>query len=295
MPLDGSAFSEKISGNAVDLAVKLGMEIILLSILSPGEKKLLPKRQEYLDSQADIMQKQIEVEAKGSAYKDKVKGEVVMGQPADEILRYIDKNNIDIVAMATHGRSGIGSLAMGSVAYNVVRTAKVPVLLVRSVARKQVAKERLSTGIILVPLDGSKPGESVLQPVQVLAKQFGTENCEVVLLSVCEPSPVKSGYSRVIISEGEASAGKEAFMHRMAAQQYLAKLGKRIKSGGIKVRNEVLTGDPAEKITDYAREIKADLIAMATHGRTGISRLAYGSVAENVIRGISNPIFLVRP
>jgi len=295
VPLDSSAFSEKIIGKAIDLAINLGLEVILLNVLSPGEQKLIPVRNNYLNNQVARMHEQIEAETKECSPKNKIKGEVITGQPANEILRYIKNNNINLVGMATHGRSGIGSLTMGSVAYKVMMTSKIPVILVRSVDSKPVTHNKSLTRKIMLPLDGSKQGESVLQPVRTLAEQFGIGRSEVILLSVCEPSPVKSGYPRVAISEGEESAGQKAFIHKLTAQHYLDDLGKQIRTSGIKVSTEVLSGDPAEKIIDHACEIKANLIAMATHGRSGISRFAYGSVAEKVIRSTSTPILIVRP
>jgi hypothetical protein len=103
----------------------------------------------------------------------KVRGELTMGKPADEIVRFAEDNGIDLIMMGTHGRSGVNRWAMGSVAYKVVRGVKIPVWLVRQGVSPDVLEDRLPEKKILVPLDGSNEGEQVLPFVESLAEQWG--------------------------------------------------------------------------------------------------------------------------
>ena len=87
---------------------------------------------------------------------------------------------------------------------------------------------------------------------------------------------------------------------RQASKQYLRGVEKRLKDAGLDVRSEVLVAkttaaNPAEEIIDYVHRNPFNLIAMSTHGRYGLTRWAYGSVADRVLHGVSNPLFLIRP
>jgi len=148
--------------------------------------------------------------------------------------------------------------------------------------------------MILVPLDGSELAELVLPHVEMLAKA-GVEPAEVVLLRVCELARmVMGGYGEAvgqmaILTEQAAAACKAD------AEEYLAAMEERLKEKGLKVRTVLLEGDSANEILDYAANNPVDLIAMGSHGRSGISRWAYGSVASKVLRGIATPILVVTP
>jgi len=221
-------------------------------------------------------------------------GELVIGgSPAEEIVRYVDKNNIDLILMATHGRSGVNRWAMGSVAYKVLRASRVPVWLVRAGMSKEVAEDRLATRTILVPLDGSKLAELVLPHVEALAKQWADGQVEVILLRVCEPPVISADYPPTMPLSWEEHMALETTKCKLVSRPYLAEVEKRLKDAGLKVRQDVPLGNAAEAIIDYSQKHQASLIAMITHGRSGISRWVYGSVAEKVMLGTFTPVLLV--
>lgn len=148
--------------------------------------------------------------------------------------------------------------------------------------------------MILVPLDGSELAERVLPHVEMLVKACEGP-VELVLLQACEPArPMVAGYGEAV---GQAAilAEQAAEVCRAEAGEYLAATEKKLKKKGFKVRSELVIGSPGEEILDYAANNPVDLIAMASHGRSGISRWAYGSVASKVLRGISTPILVVTP
>ncbi len=149
---------------------------------------------------------------------------------------------------------------------------------------------------ILVPLDGSELAESVFPHVETLARQTSAWPADVVLIRVCEPARmVMAGYGSDAIGQAAIIADQAAAVVREDAEKYLDEVEKRLRASGLKVRTELLMGDPAEEILEYAANNPVDLIAMATHGRSGISRWAYGSVASKVLRGIDTPLLLVTP
>ncbi len=138
---------------------------------------------------------------------------------------------------------------------------------------------------ILVPLDGSELAECVLPHVKAIAVGNGTG--KVVLLRIVEPLP--AGTPPAVDFEVVQKAGVKA------AEEYLARIKARLNKEGLNVEAKVLTGRPAETITEFAQREKADIIALATHGRSGISRWVFGSVADRLVRSSSVPVLLIRP
>ena len=146
---------------------------------------------------------------------------------------------------------------------------------------------------ILVPLDGSKIGETALPVIEELVSKLKPGlKVEVTLLQVV------SSLTHWIVA-GEASAPvsyteKELELIKQKAKDYLDKTGEDLRSKGTIVKTRVGVGNAAEEIIKVADEINADLIAMSTHGRSGLSRWAFGSVTARVLRGANAPILMVR-
>jgi len=141
--------------------------------------------------------------------------------------------------------------------------------------------------VILVPLDGSERAEAILPHVDDLARCY---RAKVVFLQVVEPEPLLIGPDVVYpIVNQEMMEGRT-----QAAEAYLAKRSAEFQERGIKVETRVAHGPVVEEIINRAERSKADLIAMASHGRTGLSRVFYGSVAAGVLNKVDRPLFLVR-
>lgn len=129
---------------------------------------------------------------------------------------------------------------------------------------------------VLVPLDGSDVAEAILSRVEELTAKLGAE---VVLLEVLSEAGVLPTTAHQEYNE---------------AKEYLDGITQRLRDQGIEASAAIRYGEPAEEIVDYAQANKVDLIAMSTHGRSGVSRWVFGSVAEKVLRGTDVPILLVR-
>jgi nucleotide-binding universal stress UspA family protein len=137
----------------------------------------------------------------------------------------------------------------------------------------------------IVPLDGSPVAETVLPFIIEIA---GPLDMEVVLLRVVQPVPpmVIEGSHHVVVEDVEA--------RQTDAEEYLAPLAVELRNRGVRVEAQVRRGQPADEIIAAARATRADLIAMSTHGRSGLGRLVFGSVAEAVLRQAGIPVFLLR-
>jgi nucleotide-binding universal stress UspA family protein len=146
---------------------------------------------------------------------------------------------------------------------------------------------------ILIPLDGSEIGEAALPYIEGLMSKLSPRvKLEFILFRVV---PLLTHY----IAAGELMApvaytGKEMAQIQRQARNYLNKVGKGIRSEKVSVEIRVVVGNAAEEIIKAADEIDVDLIAMSTHGRQGISRWAFGSVTDKVLRGGHKPMLLVR-
>jgi nucleotide-binding universal stress UspA family protein len=146
---------------------------------------------------------------------------------------------------------------------------------------------------VLVPLDGSKVGEAALPVIgQLVDKMAPGANVEIILIGVIT-------LLRHWVVVGEASAPvsyteEELKVIRDRVMDYLTKTGESLKNKGINVRTIVNTGNASEEILKAARENKVDLIAMSTHGRSGLRRLAFGSITDKVLRGSHIPVLMVR-
>lgn len=296
LPLDGSELAEVALSYAKGIASRFGLELLLLHVAGKGEAESLPLHRAYIDQTSDRVRREMaEVRDKTGGQTVVVKGEVGSGYPAEEILRYAAEKEIDLILMATHGRSGVRRWVLGSVADKVLRSAALPVLLVRAGMPKDTAYERWSRPKMLVPLDGSELAELVLPHVETLGSSEGGPGAEVILVGICEPlvmPPVTTPETSV---NWGTAADEYMAKSKKSTEGYLSKVQMGLANAGLKVSLDILEGDPATEIIDYAAKTQANLIVMATHGRSGIGRWAYGSVAQKVLHGGSSPILLVRP
>jgi nucleotide-binding universal stress UspA family protein len=141
---------------------------------------------------------------------------------------------------------------------------------------------------ILVPLDGSVLAERALEAAFGLAQKFGSE---VTLLRVTVPEEILVSLPALTPPAARLYT-TNALPQQAEADAYLFGVKTRWLASGVSIRTEVLSGAPPEMIVAFAKEQKADLIVMSTHGRSGFSRLIYGSVAEAVLRGARLPVLL---
>jgi len=143
---------------------------------------------------------------------------------------------------------------------------------------------------ILVPLDGSELAECVLPHLEIIAGGCGVK--DVTFFRVVKPFyPVADYLGDSISAIDVVSINKDAVK---AAENYLKQLTEKVKYSGVKVGWEVVQGNEPESIADYAKKNEMDLIIIATHGRSGVSRWVMGSVADRVLRTACVPVLMVR-
>jgi nucleotide-binding universal stress UspA family protein len=284
IPLDGSPLAERAITHLQWLAPPATTALVLVSVLEPWRYSfgaidfttpnlvtfIHTSTQEYMDRQRTQLQE--------AGYQVSV--QIVDGDPAQEILDVARKTGADLIAMSTHGRSGFVRWALGSVAERVIQGATLPIFLVREHTMPPVRPLRR----LLVPLDGSALAEWALPQAQALAQESGAS---LLLLQVIQA--LDEG-SRRILFESEAAAEATIAHWRAEAEAYL----QGVLARGVAVEVRALVGDPDKTICDTVAQENIDLIVMSTHGRSGLNRWVYGSVANKVLRGASCPLLLVR-
>jgi nucleotide-binding universal stress UspA family protein len=190
--------------------------------------------------------------------------------------------------MASRGRSRKGPWQMGHIAAKVLRATNRPALLVRAPVDEMARSQHRLVKRIVVPLDGSDVGEAALPWAVELAQQL---EAELIFYQVVK-------HVMVLATEGAAMSSEmyeeEEKFRRAAANAYLEDIGKSALEKGLSISHALGSGPPADQIIDYAEANQIDLIAMSTHGRSGISRWVFGSVTDKVLHSGNTAVLTVR-
>ncbi len=207
------------------------------------------------------------------------------GPVPDALAGYARRHDVDLIVMSTHGRSGFARLSMGSVTDSLIRATTIPVLVVkppRSYLNPQVGN---SFKRIVVPLDGSALAEQILPRVATLAELDGAELTLLYVLKPHKNSPEQQDPTLPWWEKDIATV--EAYLLPMAAK---------LRRRGLTVSSDIIIGDDVpERIEHFARCEKADLIAIATHGRGGLSRMVHGSVTNALTKSARVSVFVFHP
>ena len=290
--LDGSKLAEVVFTYAQELSARLNLSLDLLHVCDSHEAEQLPMRQAYIEHMAEILQnKAAEIRSKiGGTTQGKgvqAQGKIVVGYPAEEILKYADENNIDLIMLSTHGRSGIRIWDLGSVAEKVIHAAKVPIWLVPSELKEEIIWDKLPKRTIVIPLDGSKLSEIAIPHAINIAKQRGAQ-AEIVLVHV-------ESYTRYDMTFTKSQL-KQIEDARLSMKKYLDEQVQRIGKEGITARVEMSIGDTPSAFIDFLKNNPAQLIVMATRGDVGIKGMMFDGVAEQIVRMVKKtPILIANP
>jgi nucleotide-binding universal stress UspA family protein len=290
--LDGSPLAETILGAAAGLAARLHAEVTLLHVIPVPERPAVPDPEAALDrmlaEETRRARRYLEDVARRLARDGlAVRTVVAAGEPAAEIVRYAEQARIDLIALATHGRTGVGRWLHGSVAEAVLHTATVPLLLLRP--PREGAAPTFALRRLVAPVDGSPTAEAALPVAEDLARHLGVP---LVLLRVVEPIDLAFGADPY----GGAYVDQARILEelRKAAEGYLATLAARLRGRGIVVETLAPVGAAVDTILGVAREDPASLLVLGTHGRTGWRAVALGSVARRVVLAAEVPVLVVR-
>jgi nucleotide-binding universal stress UspA family protein len=289
VPLDGSEAAEKVLPYARGLARSLKISVELLAVIEISRYASSEKAR-FLDALMDvaIRRNQEYLQRVATTFQGaSAEWTVEAGVPEEVIITKAAQNKGTLITMATHGRSGINRWLLGSIAEKVLRGTNNPVLLVRANEETKVEGESTPNSII-VPLDGSELAECILSAVVELAR---TIKLKVILLrSYSVKKHFIYGYENYIRALDTLEAES-----KNAVLTYLDSKMQQLKSDGlVDVLSVVAEGDAAEAIIELAKGSPNSLIAMCSHGRSGVTRWVLGSVTEKAVRHSGNPVLVIR-
>ena len=291
VPLDGSSFGEYALPYALAVARRTGAHVQVVHKHVPpapvhpdgvlaADLKLDPKsrirEQAYLDG----------VVARLTAAGVPASSALVEGPTLDALCHQAEVQAADLVVLTTHGRGPLSRFWLGSVADGLVRRLKQPLLLVLPTEDEAPPVEPLPRRF-LVPLDDSEETESILEPAVALGTAFGAE---YTLFQVVTPPPT-AGWEANVLDPGAEEMVREAYEEQ--ARSRLEATAEKLRGRGLTVHVKTAVAvSPGAAVLAEAETGAHDLIALATHGRGGLTRLLLGSVADKVLRGSSLPVLV---
>ncbi|HWP49013.1 MAG TPA: universal stress protein [Candidatus Limnocylindrales bacterium] len=309
VPLDGSTFAEHALPIARSIARRAPATLQLVSVHVPiaaryvdgtvlFDEALDNRLKEHERAYLDEVVKRLSADSNVSLTATLLEGN--LGSVVDALNEYAISTQADLIVMATHGRSAWSRFWLGSVADKLVRQVLVPILMVRpseagetqpDLTREQVFQH------LLIPLDGSSLAEQILEPALTLGQLM---QADYTLLRVVEP-PLPISYPHTeYTTKLEEQLLKE---WKTEAQTYLHGVAERLQTqvkeqdkSPLSIKTKVtISRYTANSIIEEASSQGIDLIAMATHGYGGLTRVVMGSVADKLLRGAPVPVLLRRP
>lgn len=279
-PTDGSHAAEHARGHAFYLADRFEAALHVIHVEEPDAEFADVIDVSEADVLADLHAPMPET-GPSVAEPRVVERTVAHTSVPDGILSYAAEHDTALTVLGTHGRRGIRRLVLGSVAEEVVRRAPHPVL---TVGRGVTPPEEMDGGHLLVPIDFSDQQPRLLAHARELALAYGMT---LTLLHVVEVESLPDVYG---VYADPPAPGVLADR----TETVLDERAETLREHGVDVQVEVRSGHAATEVLDTADEMDADLLAIATHGRSGVERMLLGSVAEIVIRRAPCPVFVVK-
>ena len=288
VPLDGSILAEHALSTALSLVQASQGTLLLLrvpvfrelAVASVPGYDWLPPTDEVLARPRQEARTYLQDFTYARPYDDiTLETMVVDGDVASAIVDTARAKGVDLIVMTTHGRSGLSRWALGSVTERVLQQTPCPVLAVRP---------NHTISRVLFPLDGSRLAEASLVPGLAIARLLGAE--VVLFHAVTREGPSLPGVKRP-----DDAAAPARVTVREDPVAYLSDVAARFDLSPGKCRTIVREGAAGQQILDVAAEEQVDLVAMATHGYTGVRRWLYGSTTEKVLRGTHKGMLIVRP
>ncbi|QSG06328.1 universal stress protein [Halapricum desulfuricans] len=276
VPVDGSACSQVAVQYATELATRYGASVHALCVADSRTLENAPHRDQIEHECAEIAADACKHIAASPVSAERA---VRTGVPHRAILRYATERGIDLVVMGSHGRTGVDRYLLGSVTERVVRLSDVPVLTVKAADDGGITYPYTD---ILVPTDGSACAEAAIDPAVDIARAY---DARLHALSVVET--VSMG---VDIGSAEVFDALEA-----SARSAVETVETRAEQASVPaIETAVLHGTPYRGIRSYVEDHDVGLVAMGTHGRTGVGRYLLGSVTERTVRTSPVPVLTVR-
>lgn len=282
VPLDGSELAERALSPALNIAQASEADVLLLRSMAMVHSMMPDFAGEYDWHWPELSLENTRLEC--SEYLESVaqafrrpgvtlRKQVMEGDEAAAILEAAEMEQVDLIVMTSHGRSGVKRWMLGSVTERTLHYAPCPVIVIRA---------PIEIDHMIVALDGSVLAEKALKPALAVAACL---DAHVTLLHVIEPPDPLDELS-------EAYAPAEVVER---AESYLFSITQRYVHGDVSLGTAVLTGEIVDSLSHFIAREGVDMVAMTTHGRSGVRRWVYGSVTSKVMRGCDCSMLVIRP
>ena len=299
VPLDGSELAETALPYAVELARLFGAGVVLVRVLEEMRPLYDARRREvvWLDPanpRLNLLSPELLEPVVGRAEAAGIRAVPIvrLGDPRVEIIREAAEQPAPLIVLASHGRGGVGRVVLGSTTTRVLQMASMPVLVVRARDRADQA-DRIAFAHVVVPLDGSVLAEQALPVAAELARRSGA-TLDLVRVAETYRDELPDMPPSVLISPSYRSIVEQFAELEREAGAYLDEAANRLAGEDVAATTEVLSGDPARLLLSYADRAHPDLIVMTSHGRGGLARWFFGSVADKLLTASRVPLLVVR-
>jgi len=285
VPLDGSEAAEAVIPFAREIAGRSGGEVVLVTAV---------QQVGVWDATLSVQVVEREEES-AKEYLNEIIGrngtgltaKTVQGDAAEAILSAAKEESADLIALSTHGRSGIARWLFGSTATHVLENSPVPVLFLRPKEGKDRGAPGPVVRKILVPLDGSDLAMSILPTVEEFAK---LNDASIIYFHAVQPIAAYPGFEAQA-----ASMGRITDELQDQARAILSRASEATRAKGIETSMVVNLDTPVDGTLRAAADLDVDLIALSSHGRGGLGRVILGSVADGIVRRSADvPCLVIR-
>lgn len=284
VPTDGSIHADHAATDAFSLAERFGSTVHALRVVdistlagpfSAGgiDSTFVDRVREQASTEIDRVESRWDTPSR-------FHGEVRNGTPSATILAYVDEHDIDLIAMGTHGRTGLKRFVLGSVTEHVLRASPVPILAARG---DEDDPQQAPYEHILVPTDGSSCAAGAIDHALAVGGACGAT---IHAVNVVDTESARARSGDVVPSEYLGTLREDG-------EEALSGVVARGDSAGLTVESATLDGRPSEQLIGYAKEHDIDLAVMGTHGRSGLERFLLGSTTERLIRESTFPVIAV--
>jgi len=311
VPLDGSSRAERVLPVAARLARVSGGTITLVTVVG-----IAPEAMSYRMAGPFLPQNMFEQDlAQAHSYLDRVaqrsdlagivlEKQVDIGDPAATILSHAERQAVDLIVISSHGYTGLRRWLLGSVAERVARHAPVPVFVIRDEEplHTHICFDGMCAVRALVPLDTSARSQDAIPPAAALVAALSSPEHGQLLLAqiVIEPAEADTEEKNAVVRQAKQNLDaigqsiRDGLVANVGPDLHLL-LSWTVSSDSDIAEGIVRVAESGEQFADTTGAQRCDLIAMTTHGATGIQRWATGSITERVLHATKLPLLIVRP
>jgi nucleotide-binding universal stress UspA family protein len=293
VPLDGSTLAECVLPHVVAMSRSLGAKVTLVNVCRPsaGDEEtgaINAMSWHFRTAEAD-------------AYLENISGQLAEagldvgvrrldGKPAEQILAFADQSHSDLIALSSHGRSGLTGWNVSSVVQKIIARARVSLLIVRAYRPVAPQLSGLTYSRLLCPLDCSQRAEHPLPLASMLARSHGAT---LILAHVVRRPEMPR--RRPLSDEEREARERVVDLNRTEAGRYLDELRSAMAAEQVDVQTRLLLSEePAQTLHDLVKEEQVDLVVMSAHGYTGSTSSTYGSLALSFLVQGTTPLLIAQ-